>query len=1523
MTKHNLNEHLAWLIQQHHPTQDHLHHTDLPVVTSSPVDNDVQNQPSDNMARLQLAPQRNDRPGLIARQTAVTGLPTPSPTRSPARGSVAQSRPSRPATPVQRQQSPTRPRSTRPRDSQIVDIDDIESDGDVQLPSDVNYSTTFGDWETPERLWDEPAAERVAPEPSLRGKKRKSDELDHRAIVPSSTKQKKRRHDLDPVLLQDGDETSESILDAAAFSDNYVAAAGMAAVSQQDYPSDSISDADFQDCPDFEDDGPTQRPPPEDGLSPNGPETSRDAVVVDSDAEDERIISPGTHEEGHASLTDIPPATTANEYDAPLTSMAPGAIKASQGLRSIPSSQLTPAEKNATKPPAKLCAAEKDIIKSFMLVTSIRIEDLIKRLQLSSKAANAEYTEAVSEAIISTELKEKKKLAADRLKATRKVLELRQQLATTLANREKQKTKLNKLLDDGEEEDSEDEGNAVTILCNQIVALKPVVDRQEAELFHYLQLAGLSKTLAEKSFSKTNSPAVESARAVTSGVLVASTQKPRRQSPVPVEYASPSVVQTPMTRVAPSRSASPRKALPMASQHPAQRQRESTPNVPGLSPRRLERPTDPYYRPDHTTSGPSYTTHMGSPDAIEFVEDHFDENGDDDADLLDAMDAFDQSAVYPRAVASAAGPSRTVFNEMSNNVRRFDSTATKTANAFPVAQPEQKQYRWSQDVNKALRKRFGLQGFRHNQLEAINATLAGEDAFVLMPTGGGKSLCYQLPSIITSGETHGVTVVISPLLSLMQDQVDHMQQRHIQAALFNSEVTAEHRKAVLQSLQGPEPERFVQLLYVTPEMMSKSVQILKALQHLHKAGNLARIVIDEAHCVSQWGHDFRPDYKELGKVRSQFAGVPVMALTATATENVKIDVMHNLEMDKCKVFTQSFNRSNLSYTVLKKPKDVLGSMAELINQNYRGHSGIIYCLSRKTCEVVAKKLRDQHGINAAHYHAGMDAPDRIDVQKKWQANTYHIIVATIAFGMGIDKPDVRFVMHHSIPKSLEGYYQETGRAGRDGQPSGCYLYYSFGDTSQLRRMIDDGDGSWEQKERQKQMLRNVVQFCENKSDCRRMQVLAYFNEHFSPNECQRTCDNCTSNSTFETRDLTSHARDAIRIVQQLAASKIALGHCSDIYRGTGGKKMGDTGYDELDEFGKGKTLEREDVDRLFQRLVMEEALIEYQHKNKMGFPTQYVKLGPRYQQFLTGRASLQLQCRISPRGKSKAKTATKTKKKANTGVAAAADDLPASTNVSSPLQSREAPRLSRRRQVVESDSEGDSDFEPIRQAGRAKATKKRSLGPPITIDEKLANLDDMHRHILDDFVEKARKAVKKIMMNRDLRRNSISDSMLREMVIDFPATKDNLLGIRGMSDDLCEVYGSELLKLIEVAQSNYLAIKDAQGDDEFYAGAGQDGVFEISDDNDDFVVDDDFDEVDDESQGENSQYFRASADVQGFNNRRKRRSSGCDVLADLFVSGSKRLWRRFEGRWHCTNEGQPRTVSGKRSEKLQWQEEER
>src|SRR2546423_10918888 len=422
-------------------------------------------------------------------------------------------------------------------------------------------------------------------------------------------------------------------------------------------------------------------------------------------------------------------------------------------------------------------------------------------------------------------------------------------------------------------------------------------------------------------------------------------------------------------------------------------------------------------------------------------------------------------------------------------------------------------------------------------------------------------------------------------------------------------------------------------------MLSKSQALEKTFQHLYERGKLARIVIDEAHCVSQWGHDFRPDYKALGDVRKQYPGVPVMALTATATENVKVDVIHNLGMNGCDVFSQSFNRPNLTYEVRPKSgkKEVLDSIADTIKTLYKGQSGIIYCLSRAQCEKIAEKLQKEYGIKAKHYHAGMEAQDKLDVQKKWQAGEYDVIVATIAFGMGIDKPDVRFVIHHTIPKSLEGYYQETGRAGRDGKRSGCYLYYGYGDTASLKRMINDGEGSWEQKERQKQMLRSVVQFCENRSDCRRVQVLAYFNEHFNRENCDNGCDNCKSGSTFEMQDLTEHAKAAVRLVRRLSKDKVTLLHCADVYRGSKSKKIIDARHDELEEFGLGSDLERGVVERLFYRLISEDALAEFNSVNKAGFASQYIKLGNKYRDFENGRRPLKMQILTSPSGKAKAK----------------------------------------------------------------------------------------------------------------------------------------------------------------------------------------------------------------------------------------------------------------------------------------------
>ena len=600
-----------------------------------------------------------------------------------------------------------------------------------------------------------------------------------------------------------------------------------------------------------------------------------------------------------------------------------------------------------------------------------------------------------------------------------------------------------------------------------------------------------------------------------------------------------------------------------------------------------------------------FTMHMGTPFQADVDEDEYGEDNDD-VDLLEVAEQVENRSTRPYHNHDIGR--RDVFAETSGNVLRPGAAKSGPASAHLAPQPTQMQHVWSKDVKAALKDRFHLRGFRPNQLEAINATLAGKDAFVLMPTGGGKSLCYQLPAIVSSGKTQGVTIVISPLLSLMQDQVEHLQKLKIQALLINSEVTAEYRRLVMNCLKEQQPHKFCQLLYVTPEMINKSQAMVSAFRDLHRRRKLARIVIDEAHCVSQWGHDFRPDYKLLGEVRQQLPGVPVIALTATATENVKIDVIHNLGIKNCEIFSQSFNRPNLNYEVRSKTKakDVLDSIANTINTYYRGKSGIIYCLSRKNCEDIATKLREQYNIMAHHYHAGMEPAEKKEVQRKWQAGAYNVIIATIAFGMGIDKPDVRFVIHHTIPKSLEGYYQETGRAGRDGKRSGCYLYYGYQDTSALKRMIDEGDGTWDQKERQRQMLRSVIQFCENRSDCRRVQVLNYFNESFDREDCKASCDNCNSNSTFELQDFSELATAAVAMVKKIEDDQVTLLHCVDVFRGSKTKKITDLRHSEVPEYGFGSDIDRGDVERIFYRLLSEDALSERNVMNKSGFANQYV-----------------------------------------------------------------------------------------------------------------------------------------------------------------------------------------------------------------------------------------------------------------------------------------------------------------------------
>ncbi|EPX74582.1 RecQ type DNA helicase Rqh1 [Schizosaccharomyces octosporus yFS286] len=511
-------------------------------------------------------------------------------------------------------------------------------------------------------------------------------------------------------------------------------------------------------------------------------------------------------------------------------------------------------------------------------------------------------------------------------------------------------------------------------------------------------------------------------------------------------------------------------------------------------------------------------------------------------------------------------------------------------------------HKWSSELLHVLKHTFHLKGFRNNQLDAINGTLSGRDVFVLMPTGGGKSLCYQLPAVLEDGVTRGVTLVVSPLLSLMQDQLEHLRKINIPSLPLSGEQPADERRKVISFLMAEKV--MVKLLYVTPEGLASNGAITRVLKNLYDRKLLARIVIDEAHCVSHWGHDFRPDYKQLGALRDSYRGVPLMALTATANEVVKKDIINTLRMDHCLELKSSFNRPNLFYEIRPK-KDLYTELYRFLSNGHMHESGIIYCLSRTSCEQVADKLRKEYGLKAWYYHAGIDKNERQRIQSEWQAGNYNIIVATIAFGMGVDKGDVRFVIHHSFPKSLEGYYQETGRAGRDGKPAHCIMFYSYKDHVTFQRLIMSGDGDAETKDRQRHMLRQVIQFCENKSDCRRKQILAYFGESFDRAQCSRGCDICCEEATYIKKDMTDIAAKAIKLIRSLSG-KTTLLQLIDVFRGSKGAKIIENGWDRLEGAGDGKSLNRGDSERLFHQLVAEGIFVEKVEANRRGFVSAYV-----------------------------------------------------------------------------------------------------------------------------------------------------------------------------------------------------------------------------------------------------------------------------------------------------------------------------
>jgi len=496
----------------------------------------------------------------------------------------------------------------------------------------------------------------------------------------------------------------------------------------------------------------------------------------------------------------------------------------------------------------------------------------------------------------------------------------------------------------------------------------------------------------------------------------------------------------------------------------------------------------------------------------------------------------------------------------------FDSLpATRPAGAAPdarvrvAADPARRRAAKEADLHGILQQVFGYSAFRGEQQRIVETVTAGDDALVLMPTGGGKSLCYQVPAIARHRAGLGVTLVISPLIALMHDQVGALEELGVHAAFLNSSLTGEEAQRIERELMSG---RLV-LLYAAPERVTNP-RFMAMLTSLDERGLLSLVAIDEAHCVSQWGHDFREDYLQLAQLHERFPDVPRVALTATADDHTRADMRERLALAGAREFISSFDRPNIRYTIVEKD-EAKKQLLRFLRDEHEDDAGIVYCQSRKKVEETAAWLTSE-GIAALPYHAGLDADVRRRHQDRFLREDGLVMCATIAFGMGIDKPDVRFVAHLDLPKNIEGYYQETGRAGRDGEAADAWMAYGLADVVNQRRMIDESPAGEDFKKLQRGKLDALLSLAEA-HDCRRVRLLAYFGEHSTA--CGN-CDNCLHPPA--TWDATEAARMALSTVyrfRQHSGLSFGAGHLIDVLRGKVTDKTTQHGHGELSTFGIG------------------------------------------------------------------------------------------------------------------------------------------------------------------------------------------------------------------------------------------------------------------------------------------------------------------------------------------------------------------
>jgi ATP-dependent DNA helicase RecQ len=466
-----------------------------------------------------------------------------------------------------------------------------------------------------------------------------------------------------------------------------------------------------------------------------------------------------------------------------------------------------------------------------------------------------------------------------------------------------------------------------------------------------------------------------------------------------------------------------------------------------------------------------------------------------------------------------------------------------------------------------LENTFGYKAFRDQQASIVSHVSEGGDALVLMPTGGGKSLCYQIPSLLREG----LAIVVSPLIALMQNQVEALQQLGVRAAFLNSSLSIEDTQSITrQALRGE-----LKILYVAPERLMAG-SFLQLLEQVNNHAGLALFAIDEAHCVSQWGHDFRPEYRQLAILHERFPEVPRIALTATADAATRAEIISQLKLEDAAQFISSFDRPNIRYQVTQK-NNARQQLLHFIETQHPNDAGIIYCLSRKKVEETAEWLQSK-GWAALPYHAGLDAKIREKNQRQFLREEGVIMVATIAFGMGIDKPNVRFVAHLDLPKSMESYYQETGRAGRDGLAANAWMTYGLGDVVSMRQMLDGGDASEERKRLEKQKLDALLGFCES-TTCRHQSLLHYFGEAH-PGDCGQ-CDNCLTPA--ETWDATQAARMALSCVYR-TGQRFGAGHLIDVLLGKKTAQIERFEHAQLSTYGIGKNLTQSQWSSVYRQL---------------------------------------------------------------------------------------------------------------------------------------------------------------------------------------------------------------------------------------------------------------------------------------------------------------------------------------------------